>query len=654
MSPSEVAWRTKSLVRDLGDVARLELGMLPPRADLEPATSLEDTERGFSLSRQPSEFAVFDKRREWRLRLLRKADDCAARNLSYFNLERQHIGEPVDWHRDRNAAKSSSRKAIQRVDYRDFAVNGDCKHVWEPNRHHHFVVLARAWAATEDSRYAEALLGQMSEWIEGNPFGYGMNWKSPLELGVRLINWVFALELIRGSGLASGPLWVAIHRSIYHHCWEVRRKTSRGSSANNHLIGELAGVFVAASYLPGLPDAREMVKETRAALSEEILRQTYEDGCTREHALGYQFFVIQFYLICALVGRWTGNDFPREYLARLQAMFEFVAALAAGGPLPMFGDQDDGYVLDLGDDTTDVGAWMDAGCRMFDMSDTARRLATRSEAAFWLFGRPDHDGSEPAGVAPDLPCVAFEDSGYYLLQARRGRDSISVFFDCAELGYGAIAAHGHADALGFTLRAHGEQLLIDPGTYDYFTHPQWRSYFRSTAAHNTVEIDRLDQSVMSGPFMWGRRATARLVEWRGHADRPSVTGEHDGYGRLADPVIHRRTIALSPPELRCSVVDRLIAEGEHDVAVRFHLGPFCRVREAIGGEMVINVNGRFSFILRLDPRLEVSSLLASDAPIAGWYSEGYHRKAPITTIVGSIRSAGGITLEHSIEVESVE
>lgn len=654
MSPSEVAWRAKGFIRDIGDVARLELGMLPPRADLKPGPSLEDTQRGFSLARQASEFALLDKQQEWRTRLLRKADDVAARHLSYFNLERQHIGEPVDWHRDHSSTKSSSRKAIPRVDYRNFAVNGDCKHVWEPNRHHHFVVLARAWVTTQDPRYAETLLDQLAEWIKDNPFGFGMNWKSPLELGVRLINWVFALELIRGSGLVRGPLWEAIHRSIYHHYWEIRRKTSRGSSANNHLIGELAGVFVAASYLPGLPDARETVEETRAALAEELLRQTYADGCTREHALGYQFFVIQFYLICALVGSWTGNDFRADYLARLQAMVEFVAALGAGGPLPMFGDADDGYVLDLGDGPTDVGALMDLGCRLFDLSDNARRQARPSEAAFWLFGQPDHDVPERPGAAPDLPPVAFEDSRYYLLQGRRGRDAISIFFDCAELGYGAIAAHGHADALAFALRAHGEQLLIDPGTYDYFTHPPWRNYFRSTAAHNTVEVDGLDQSVMSGPFLWGQRARARLVEWRDDADRPSVTGEHDGYARLADPVIHHRTIALSLAELHCSITDRLSAAGEHEIAVRFHLGPLCRVREAAAGEITVDVNDRFAFVLRLDPRLEVDCLRASEAPIAGWYSDSYHRKSPITTIVGRLRSTGGITLEHSIEVESVE
>jgi hypothetical protein len=651
MSPAEVLWRARSLSRDAGDLARLRLGNFPPEPKLHPGASIDDTKRGFTLSRAAEQFAHIDRDHEWRANLTRRADAIAAGRLSFFNLEKHNIGEPIDWHRDHNSGKSSSRKPIQQIDYRDFAVNGDCKHVWEPNRHHQFVVLARAYAVTGEMRYAEALLRQMSAWIAENPYGYGMNWRSPLELGVRVINWVFALELIRKSQLPGGARWEAIHRTIWLHCWEIYRKTSRGSSANNHLVGELAGVFVAASWLPGLPGAARMIRECRLGLIREIERQTYEDGCTREQALGYQFFVIQFYLVSALVGRWSGNDFPPAYFSRLQAMFEFVATLAEAGPLPMFGDADDGYVLDLGDSAHDIGALTAIGCELFDMSDAAQRLASRSESAFWLFGNVKDRAPREPRVHSRLNSVAFPLSGYYQLQSRRGINTISLFFDCAELGYGAIAAHGHADALSFTLRAHNEYLLIDPGTYDYFTWPAWRNYFRGTAAHNTVAIDGLDQSVMQGPFMWGKRAAARCLDWTTDAHQTKVVGEHDGYMRLADGVIHRRSLTLSHDDFHCSIVDQLIARGDHLAKVYFHLGPLCVVRNVQATGLVIDVNDRFSFTLHPDPALAVETLRGSDKPIGGWYSPGYHRKVPVTTVIGTMRTSGETTLRHRIEVE---
>ena len=71
------------------------------------------------------------------------------------------------------------------------------------------------------------------------------------------------------------------------------------------------------------------------------------------------------------------------------------------------------------------------------------------------------------------------EGGYYIL----GRDfetesEIRLIVDAGPLGYRAIAAHGHADALAFTLSVGGMEFLIDPGTYAYHTQGPWRQYFR--------------------------------------------------------------------------------------------------------------------------------------------------------------------------------
>lgn len=136
------------------------------------------------------------------------------------------------------------------LDYRDLRVTGDAKVVWEPIRHHHLVVLARAYRATGDVRYASAVVEQLESWLEQCPFGQGMNWRSPLELAIRLINWVWAVDLIREAGLVKGMLQACLRQAAYLHLWEITRKYSRGSSANNHRIGEAAGVFTASSSFP--------------------------------------------------------------------------------------------------------------------------------------------------------------------------------------------------------------------------------------------------------------------------------------------------------------------------------------------------------------------------------------------------------------------
>ena len=48
--------------------------------------------------------------------------------------------------------------------------------------------------------------------------------------------------------------------------------------------------------------------------------------------------------------------------------------------------------------------------------------------------------------------------------------------------------------------------------------PRWRSYFRSTLAHNTIEVGGQDQSTSGGPFLWTRHARSRLIELETDAD----------------------------------------------------------------------------------------------------------------------------------------
>ena len=104
--------------------------------------------------------------------------------------------------------------------------------------------------------------------------------------------------------------------------------------------------------------------------------------------------------------------------------------------------------------------------------------------------------------------------------------------------YLSIAAHGHADALAFTLSLGGEEFLIDPGTYAYHTQKLWRDYFRGTYAHNTVRVDEVDQSEIGGNFMWMRKARATLLRHEAQGSQQSWAASHDGYRRLPDPVTH--------------------------------------------------------------------------------------------------------------------
>jgi Heparinase II/III-like protein len=56
-----------------------------------------------------------------------------------------------------------------------------------------------------------------------------------------------------------------------------------------------------------------------------------------------------------------------------------------------------------------------------------------------------------------------------------------------------VPTHRHADDFSFEWFEHGRKILSGGGKYAY-TRVEWQSYFKSTRAHNTIEVDGLDFS----------------------------------------------------------------------------------------------------------------------------------------------------------------
>ncbi len=643
MSPGEIGWRLKSSFRD-----RVDRFLLCRRQKTRGLSSfMNGNGKGKTPGFRVSENMVDEKSlttenlshaKQRYDSLLERARRIVERQLSFFDLEEIHLGNPIAWNRDHKLKLDTPMAYCSSLDYRNVKIAGDCKFVWEPNRHHHLVVLARAYRLSGNLHYANAIAEQLTSWLNQNPFGVGMNWRSGLELGIRLINWVWAIDLIKESGAVSNELHCRLLDSVARHIWEIDRKYSQGSSANNHLIGEAAGVFVATSYFVNLKHASKWRKKSWKILNQEIINQIYPDGGAKEQAAGYHLFVLQLFVVAGIIASKTGQDFPKPYWLRLEKMFDFLAILNQGGEqLPAFGDCDDGYVLDLGENPRSVSDWLAVGAALFDRTDFKNASNSLPEPIVWLLGQAGCDRFD--STLPDkchnCSSVAFPDTGYYLLQhgQQDSLDRISVTFDCGPLGMYPMAAHGHADALSFTLRAFGKDILVDPGTYDYFSYPKWREYFRSTRAHNTVVIDKLDQSEMHGLFLWGRKAEARCLSWEPSEIEPKVVGEHNGYSFLPDPVFHKRSLKLDINKRQLLIQDDITARASHSIEIYFHFSELCSLERINKNEFQANMD-LGSVSIELDSKFQSEICQGSEDPICGWVSRGYHQKQSSPTLIG--------------------
>lgn len=644
MTPGEVAWRARSTLRDARDRCSLAIGLLPRTGPHPPGPLLERTLCDAPVGAMPPGVDA----------VVRRANALLEHRLTFSSLDNTFVGDPIDWNRDHESGRSTPMRFANAINYRNPKVAGDAKLVWDLNRHQHLPVLGRAYRATGDARYARAGLEHLASWIQQCPFGRGMNWRSPLELAIRVINWLWFLDLIAPSHSPEERADNLIRRTIELHIVDIARKYSRGSSANNHLIGEAAGVFIASSVIPGMPRAAIRRNESRQLLQQAIVAQAAPDGGSTEHALGYHFFALEFFLLAGIVARRTGEDLGNDYWQRLAAMVSFADAFTEAGPPPLFGDADDGFVLDTGDGTADFTRLVALGCALCGHAAPRTRIEPPAlEPIYWLLGADAAAAARSwsSGDRAALVSQAFPESGYYLLQwqGEEARDRVSVFFDCAELGFGSIAAHGHADALQFTLRAFGEEVFVDPGTYDYFTFPEWRDYFRSTRAHNTISVDDRDQSVMHGPFLWGPRARARCLTWEPAEWGGAVAGEHDGYCRLPDPVRHARRLELDRRTRSLTITDDVTARGTHLLKLHFHLSAAARVRQTGPTCLAIDAE-RVTVTLELDARLRVAIAEGGDRAVGGWVSRRYHHRTPSMVVTATMTTDGPAMLVSRINI----
>ena len=142
--------------------------------------------------------------------------------------------------------------------------------------------------------------------------------------------------------------------------------------------------------------------------------------------------------------------------------------------------------------------------------------------------------------------------------------------------HGALSCgHSHADALALELFAGGAPLLVDAGTYAYSGAP--RNRYRSTAAHNTVEVAGRGASEPSTAFRWATHADARAIGWVHRPLWSAAQGEHLGYSRLSEGGYHRRTL-LHPCEGLWIVCDELKGLGDLGAVVRWHAAPHVSIQ----------------------------------------------------------------------------
>lgn len=454
----------------------------------------------------------------------------------------------------------------QRVDIGDIRTN------WELNRHFQFSALAKSYYVTGDKSYYEKLKELFMDWNEHNAFLRGVEWTSAMEVAIRVNSWVFTYCFLKKAFDKYGEMDMEFLEQLSHGILAmtdyITKHYSRFSSANNHLIVEAYAIGVAGIFF----DYKEWITLSIKILTEEIGRQNEKDGVNREMSLHYQSFVMEAYGTLILFMRQNRVEVPSSWQQYLEPMSEFLADCCGNyGETIVFGDNDEGKILDL--DGRDFNhyqyvlqlmscVWKE---KYTDMEEVHENL-------YWLVGKQGIHRAKEKSKYVKAKAKCYQQGGYTLLRSNDER--ILIGMDHADLGFGSIAAHGHADALSFQLYLDGEPIFTDAGTFNYHITPADRDLYRSSTFHNTVTVNKMNQSEMLGPFLWGKRAETKLIEYSATSECACVTAQTSYQG-----ITHVRKLTFNYQD-KLVVEDTITGDYEQaKVEQHFLLGPELKVKQ---------------------------------------------------------------------------
>lgn len=336
--------------------------------------------------------------------------------------------------------------------------------------------------------------------------------KSAYSMALHIPNVLIALELFGET--VDEDFRKKVYCELYSQYLYLQKHQEKHLLAN-HYFEDLKALIIASYLFKEDKKLKGYLKAFKKQCDEQIL----EDGVHYELSLMYHKLILEDVMRIAMLAKQP--DFPdcKWGTSLIQKMTDACYSLEKGiGRTPLFNDAGD------------------------NVAKTCEQLCLTAEKQF--------------GVKAELK-DAFEASGYYKLYD----NNKALICDAGKIGVDYQPAHGHCDCLSFELSIDGKPLFVNSGTYEY--QGDLRKYFRTTRAHNTVEINGHEQSQCWGGFRVGKRIS-HVYGNRG--DGYVEGGYRNYYGEE-----HQRTVSLNDGFLE--VMD--IIKAQKDVPVRslLHLAP---------------------------------------------------------------------------------
>ncbi|RZB29741.1 MAG: hypothetical protein SRB1_02021 [Desulfobacteraceae bacterium Eth-SRB1] len=410
----------------------------------------------------------------------------------------------INWHKDYVSGFEYPQKRFGKLKISKWFDKGiDVKFPWELSRFYFAICLAQNYQTNTDNQSYDEFRRLVIDWIDKNPFCYGVNWNCTMEVAIRAINWIVAANIF-GQMLSKNCDFVnVLSNSLVQHAEYISAfpEIYEVSHTTNHTTADYTGLLFLSLALKNNPKAEKWINQAIEGLESCIRYQTYEDGVNFEASIPYHRLVLEMFAYSAVACKSNDIELSKKYYELLFKMFEYSAAyMDHNGNAPQVGDNDSGRILIFHESYEhDHSYLLDLGECIFDYKFKSQCTKRNHVFSQWL-PKIQKICIDKLNVKPRETgkSIAFEKGGAYFLK----NEKFSLMVACFPIGQNGVGGHNHYDTGSITLSYRGQPVVVDPGTYTYTRDYKKRELFRSPQLHNCI-IGRDKEDENSIFIIWG-------------------------------------------------------------------------------------------------------------------------------------------------------
>lgn len=493
-------------------------------------------------------------------------------------------------------------------------LGNDIKHPWELGRMQHlpFLALVYNYYMNKDAVYAKRLAeefqNQVLDFISTNPIAYSVQWRSTMDVSIRLVNWLVAYDLFKLAGWNFDKFFLKFFcNSIVQHILFIMNNLEWSEGLRgNHYYANVVSLIFAGVYLPTSEFSIKLLAFALSELSAETLHQFFPDGGSFEASTYYHIQLVEMLLLSLYLINFLDKDkltalknftnqfkklvfgnrtitkynfsidnenlkivFPHHFYERLFQIIKFTHLIRKNNDeYEQIGDNDSGSLLRFGyffENFLLENEIYENFLRRNFLDDLISTLSVGGSKQNYYFLKDINIyklffPTKELTIFPKINLC--RDFGIVIIKSL----NYELYIRCGNIGQLGKGGHSHNDQLSLTFNVKSRDIFVDPGLFCYTCSEDERNKYRSVHYHNTLALSSLEQNLWKTGdaenlfWIYKHRTKSKIIL----KSEDKLILEHYAYGKP-----HRRTIFYNIDKVE--IIDYLNLDEQK--FIYFHLHP---------------------------------------------------------------------------------